>query len=176
MMTISRRHNEASHLVWALVIACFVMAFAMPLQAWAEVHKSDVVGGATVEERGLSVAECPSVDAQYAVLMDQDGNVIFGRMADSPSQIASITKVMTAIVAIDKAPADLHVGVSEAAAYVGESSAGLQEGDVMDFDTALKALLVPSGNDAAMALACASGPPLSLCDKVLLVSITFTYG
>ena len=40
-----------------------------------------------------------------------------------------------------------------AAAAVGESSAGLQEGDVMNLDAALKALLVPSGNDAAVAIA-----------------------
>ena len=142
----------------AKAFAVLALACALaPVDAYAEVHKSDIVGGATVEERGLSVAECPSIDAAYAALMDADGTILFSRAGDSPSQIASITKVMTAMVAIDNAPADLYVGVSGAAAAVGESSAGLQEGDVMDFETALKALLVPSGNDAAMAIAEAVG-------------------
>ena len=141
----------------ALVAMCTLSLCALPLKAHAEVLKADIVCNETVGDRGLSVAECPSIDAEYAVLMDSDGNVLFSRSGDGQSQIASLTKVMTAIVAIDNAPADLHVGVSEAAALVGESSAGLQEGDVMDFNTALKALLVPSGNDAAVAIAEAVG-------------------
>ena len=107
----------------------------------------------TVEQRDVAVAECPSVDAKYAILVDEDGTVYFDRDANQPSQIASITKVMTAIVAIDNAKDGTRVIVSEAAANIGESSANLQEGDEMDLETALKALLVPSGNDAALALA-----------------------
>ena len=151
---------KRARFTWALAIACMLslcMACICPLQAQAEVLKADIVSGATVGERGLSVAECPSIDAEFAVLMDSDGNVLFSRLGDDESQIASLTKVMTAIVAIDNAPADLHISVSEAAALIGESSAGLQEGDVMDFETALKALLVPSGNDAALAIAEAVG-------------------
>ena len=143
-------HAERTSFACTLVIAFLLSLFAicaLPVQAHAEVLKADIVGGATVGERGLSVAECPSIDAEFAVLMDSDGNVLFSRLGDDESQIASLTKVMTAIVAIDNAPADLHISVSEAAALIGESSAGLQEGDVMDFETALKALLVPSGND-----------------------------
>ena len=153
-------HAERMSFACTLVIAFLLSLFAicaLPVQAHAEVLKADIVGGATVGERGLSVAECPSIDAEFAVLMDSDGNVLFSRLGDDESQIASLTKVMTAIVAIDNAPADLHISVSEAAALIGESSAGLQEGDVMDFETALKALLVPSGNDAALAIAEAVG-------------------
>ena len=153
-------HAERTSFACTLVIAFLLSLFAicaLPVQAHAEVLKADIVGGATVGERGLSVAECPSIDAEFAVLMDSDGNVLFSRLGDDESQIASLTKVMTAIVAIDNAPADLHISVSEAAALIGESSSGLQEGDVMDFETALKALLVPSGNDAALAIAEAVG-------------------
>lgn len=131
-------------LAWCLLV---------PATALAEVRKADVIAGATVEDRGLTVADCPSVDADYAILVDADGNVLFARDIDTPSQIASITKVMTAIVVLDNAPADMHIAVSENAAAIGESSANLQEGDVLDLDSALKALLVPSGNDAAVALA-----------------------
>lgn len=151
-----------------LLLSCALCAaLLVPATAQAEVRKADVIAGSTVEERGLTVAECPSVDAEHAVLVGADGSVYFERDADSASRIASITKVMTAIVAIDNAPDGLFVAVSDAAAEVGESSANLQSGDVMDFESALKALLVPSGNDAAIALAESVGAAMIVKDPSL---------
>ncbi|MBO4353125.1 MAG: D-alanyl-D-alanine carboxypeptidase [Eggerthellaceae bacterium] len=134
------------------IVACVFMC-TVPGVAHAEVRKADVIAGMTVEQRDAAVAECPSVDASYAALMADDGTVYFERDAKSPTQIASITKVMTAIVALDHVQKNTTVTVSEAAAEIGESSANLAEGDVLDFESALKALLVPSGNDAAVAIA-----------------------
>lgn len=152
--------RRAGHLACALVLS---LALALggalaPGAAFAEVRKADIVLGETVDARGLSVAQCPGVEAEYAIVMDADGKVYFERNADAPTQIASITKIMTAVVALDAVgegvvSLDDAVTVSAAAAAVGESSAGLQEGDVMDLRTALTALLVPSGNDAAVAIA-----------------------
>lgn len=150
--------------VAAFTIACslaFALLAALPQNAFADVRKADVVVGKTVEERGLSVSESPSVTADYAALISSDGTVYFSRKGDEQSQIASITKVMTAIVALENAPEGTEVAVSAAAAEIGESSAGLQEGDIMDLSTALKALLVPSGNDAAVALAETIGAAMS---------------
>lgn len=131
---------------------------ALPANAHAEVRKADIVYGQTVDARGLSVAQCPNVDAQYALVMDSEGTVYFERDAQSPTQIASITKIMTGIVALDAvasgaASLDTTVTVSAAALAPAESSAGLQEGDTMTLEAALKALLVPSGNDASVAIA-----------------------
>ena len=141
-------------------MAILLLGFALPCSAQAEVRKSDEVMGKTVGERDLSVSECPSVSAERAALVSADGTLFFARNATDEAQIASITKVMTAIVALDKAPEGIVVSVSADAAEIGESSAGLQEGDTMDLDTALKALLVPSGNDAAVAIAEAVGATL----------------
>ena len=133
----------------AVVLACGMM----PGLAHAEVRKADVVMGQTVEERGLSVSQSPSIGADHAALVSSDGDVYFTRDGEGESQIASITKVMTAIVTLDHARTDTMVTVSQAAAEIGESSANLQQGDTMDLSSALKALLVPPGNDAAVALA-----------------------
>lgn len=121
--------------------------------AYADVRRADEIMGQTVETRDLAVAQCPSIDAQYAIVTDADGTVYFARNADAPAKIASITKVMTAVVALENASLTDKVVVSEEAAQVGESSASLQAGDVMDMESALYALLVPSGNDAAVAIA-----------------------
>ncbi len=144
----------------AFVLACSLAA--LPVSAFADVRKADVIFGQTVDARGLAVAQCPNVDAEYACVMDSNGTVYFERNASEPTQIASITKVMTAVVALDaiasgKLTLESPITVSAAAAAVGESSAGLVEGDVMTMDAALKALLVPSGNDASVAIAEAVG-------------------
>ncbi|NHM16230.1 serine hydrolase [Eggerthellaceae bacterium zg-887] len=150
------RQAAAYALAALLALSCAIAAPASA--AFADVRKADVVYGETVEQRDLAVAAAPSIDAQFALVTDADGTVYFERDATTPAQIASITKVMTAVVVLDAVnegviSLDTPVVVSEAAAWVGESSAGLAAYDEMDVDTALKALLVPSGNDAAVALA-----------------------
>lgn len=152
--------RQAAALFAAAFIAATLLVFALPVSAQADVRKADEVMGETVGERDLSVSQCPSISAERAALVSADGTVFFTRNGKDEAQIASITKVMTAIVAIDKAPEGLTVSVSADAAEIGESSAGLQEGDTMDLETALKALLVPSGNDAAVAIAEAVGATL----------------
>lgn len=145
-----------------LLLCAFSVALAaclaLPSVASAEVRRADVIKGETVEARELTVAQCPSIDALYACVMDEDGTVYFERDAASPTQIASVTKIMTGVVALDAVDQGLasltdHVIVSAAAAEVGESSAGLQEGDMLTLQDALYALLVPSGNDAAVTIA-----------------------
>lgn len=143
---------------YASLLACVLaltlgLSAASPGAAWADVRRADVVLGLTVDSRGLSVAQCPSIDAEYALVMDAAGTVYFERNATDPTQIASITKIMTALVALESAPLDTVVTTSSRAATVGESSASLLEGDTMTLDIALKALLLSSGNDAAIAIA-----------------------
>lgn len=139
----------------------FSLGFFVP-NAYAEVRSSDLVCGTSVEERGLSAGQCPNIDANFACIIDDEGMVYFERGSMDSAQIASVTKIMTAIVALDAVneglvSLDTTIAVTEEAAYIGESSAGLQEGDLMDLQTALTALLVPSGNDAAVAISQAIG-------------------
>jgi D-alanyl-D-alanine carboxypeptidase (penicillin-binding protein 5/6) len=119
----------------------------------AEVQKTDIVGTDTMENRGIAATDMPSIDAKYAYVADSEGNIYFERNALEPTQIASITKVMTALVAIESANLQTEITVSSNAASVGESSAGLHTGDTLTLAEALKALMIPSGNDAAIAIA-----------------------
>ena len=167
-------NSKRNNLIQALLLSVSVCALAfslcissLPNVAYADVRKADIVCGQTVEQRGLAAADCPAVEGEYVILVDSNGRVYFERNAHEPTQIASITKVMTAMVAIDNANPDAYIAVSNAAATVGESSANLMEGDVMDFDAALKALLVPSGNDASVAIAEAVGASMIAADPSL---------
>ncbi len=139
-----------------VITSCVIIASQSNL-SWADVRRGDVIAGSTVEQRGISSSLCPSIDAAYAIVVDENGKVYFERDALSPTQIASITKIMTATVALDIADTynllNEEITVSARAASIGESSAELLEGDMLSVEEALEALMIPSGNDAAMALA-----------------------
>lgn len=138
----------------AFLLCALLGCWAFPAHASADVRQSDIVAGMSVESRGLNSATCPSIVAEYAYVVDDSGKVYFERDADTQTHIASITKVMTALVALQYGdPQSTMVTVSETAATIGESSAMLQAGDTMTLESALKALMLPSGNDAAQAIA-----------------------
>lgn len=129
MSTALANMEQQSRTARARILSCVLaaaLAFSLALApgaALADVRKADVVLGQTVDARGLSIAQCPSIDAEYALVMDSEGTVYFERNATSPTQIASITKVMTAVVALDavergEATLDTKVTVSERAAHV----------------------------------------------------------
>lgn len=153
--------NRAVRLLIAFALS-FALCFTCFSQtAYADVRKADIVLSETVDARGLSLAQCPSIDAEHAIVMNADGVVYFERNAYAPAQIASITKIMTALVALENAQSGTYVTVSAYAASAGESSASLQEGDILDFNDALKGLIIPSGNDAAIAIAESVGEIIS---------------
>ena len=89
------------------------------------------------------------------LLFDLDtGQVLWRRQPDRVLPIASLTKMMTAIVVVDRAPADAKVRVTkEALAYKGSAVGILPKGKRIKLETMLNGLLLPSGNDAAIALA-----------------------
>lgn len=121
--------------------------------AFAEVRSADVIVTDTVEARGLKSSDCPNIFAKNALFKTADGKVLFSRDADAEVKIASLTKIMTAIVALDNASLDTAITVSANAVATGGSNAGLRTGDTMTLSEALYALMVPSGNDAATAIA-----------------------
>jgi D-alanyl-D-alanine carboxypeptidase (penicillin-binding protein 5/6) len=89
------------------------------------------------------------------LLFDLDtGEVLWRRLPDRVLPIASLTKMMTALLVVQRAPADAKVLVTkEALAYHGSGVGVLPRGKRVKLETMLNGLLLPSGNDAAIALA-----------------------
>lgn len=143
----------------ACVLSCALIALVLACSpALADVRASDMVSGAAISERGFTTALCPSIEAEHAVLVDDTGKVYYERDGHGATKIASVTKVMTAIVAMEYDPGlDLEVRVTDEAAEVGESSANLAAGDTLDLRNALTAMMVASGNDAAESIATSVG-------------------
>jgi serine-type D-Ala-D-Ala carboxypeptidase (penicillin-binding protein 5/6) len=95
-----------------------------------------------------------TVSAQAAVLMDQkSGRVLFGKDVHKKLRIASITKVMTAILAIESGKLDEKVTVSNNAYGTEGSSIYLKKGEKITLRNLVYGLLLRSGNDSAVAIA-----------------------
>ncbi|KGP70931.1 D-alanyl-D-alanine carboxypeptidase family protein [Pontibacillus yanchengensis] len=96
----------------------------------------------------------PGVSARNAVLMEQStGRVLFEKQAHNKEKIASITKIMTAIVAIESGMLEDTVKVSRRAVYEEGSSIYLEQGEEMKLKDLVYGLMLRSGNDAATAIA-----------------------
>jgi serine-type D-Ala-D-Ala carboxypeptidase (penicillin-binding protein 5/6) len=89
------------------------------------------------------------------LLFDVDtGEVLWRRSPERVLAIASLTKMMTALVVVAREPPDAKVLVTkEALAYRGSGMGVLPRGKRVKLETMLNGLMLPSGNDAAIALA-----------------------
>ena len=114
-------------------ILCVLLTSAVFVQAWA--------------------AE-PMVFAQGAVLMDGDsGRVLWSHNAETPMAMASTTKIMTALLALEEGDLDQVVTISNRAAAAPPVDMDLQAGDTYRLGDLLYPLLLESANDSAIAIA-----------------------
>jgi D-alanyl-D-alanine carboxypeptidase (penicillin-binding protein 5/6) len=101
-----------------------------------------------------AAAPVPTPDATAYILVNPaSGEVLAARAPDRALPMASTTKIMTALVAMERARPDQLATVPPEATAVGESSAGLVDGERLSVAHLLAATLVGSGNDAAVTLA-----------------------
>ena len=103
--------------------------------------------------RGV-VAEGVGVSARSAILIEQEtGRVLYEKDAYTQRRIASITKIMTAIIAIESGKMNETVKISGNAAGTEGSSLYLKEGEKITLENLVYGLMLRSGNDAAVAIA-----------------------
>lgn len=94
-----------------------------------------------------------NVSSHNAILVDAEtGEVLFEKNAKERQSIASITKVMTAIVAIESGKMNEIAKTSRKAIYTEGSSIYLEEGEKMTIEDLLYGLMLRSGNDAAVTI------------------------
>lgn len=96
----------------------------------------------------------PGVSANNAVLIEQStGRILFEKKAHEKQNIASITKIMTAIIAIESGKMNEMAKASKKAVYTEGSSIYLKEGEKMKLEDLVYGLMLRSGNDAAVTIA-----------------------
>ena len=101
----------------------------------------------------VSTGAVGSVSARNAILMEQQsGRILYEKQAHQPERIASITKIMTAILAIESGKLNDRVKVSNNAAGTEGSSLYLVPGEKILLEDLVYGLMLRSGNDAAVAI------------------------
>jgi len=99
-------------------------------------------------------AEKPQVEAKSAILMDfETGRVLWEKNAHEPMAMASTTKIMTAIIALESGKMNDTVTVSAKAAAAPKVKMYLSAGEKISMQTLMQALMLQSSNDAAVAIA-----------------------
>ncbi|MCB2292013.1 D-alanyl-D-alanine carboxypeptidase [Clostridium algoriphilum] len=94
------------------------------------------------------------VNAVSAIALDCDSKIVlYEKNAYTPIEIASTTKIITALVAIKCGDLNKKITISKRAATIRGSEIGLKEGEVITLRELLYGLLLRSGNDAAIAIA-----------------------
>lgn len=95
-----------------------------------------------------------AVSAQSFIVTEATtGRILAGSNIHARLPIASTTKVMTAIVALEKAPLHKKIKISKDAVGITGSSIYLKEGETLTLEELLYGLMLASGNDAAAAIA-----------------------
>ncbi|MGB3307532.1 MAG: serine hydrolase [Thermomicrobiales bacterium] len=125
-------------------------------------------------QRGIAP---PEVSAEAVYAMDlQSGTVLYNKNADERRPIASITKVITALVTVKHVSLDEQVTIIDSDLLDPNSpftKMGLRSGDTLRVVDLLQGLLIPSGGDAAKALARYVGSKLSGSDDPATATTAF---
>ena len=96
----------------------------------------------------------PKVYASAAILIEsKSGAILYAKNADLRRAPASTTKIMTAIVALEKGDLTKVITVSPRAARTGGSTIHLKPGDRLSLKELLEGVMLRSGNDGSMAVA-----------------------
>jgi len=134
-----------------LLLTPLLLAFGPPGitesdSALAPLYPSDL-------QRMQRVQPPPPLTAEAALIMDAaTGKVVFERQGHQRRAMASLTKITTALVAMEKGKLTDKVTVPRIP-LPEEASMGLLWGDVLTLEDLLWGLLLPSGNDAATVIA-----------------------
>ncbi|MCQ2353728.1 MAG: D-alanyl-D-alanine carboxypeptidase [Clostridia bacterium] len=110
----------------------------------------------SVSAAGLSI----STSARSAILIDATGGKrreLWSQNADERLGMASTTKIMTALVAIESMPLSTEIKIPDAAVGVEGSSVYLSAGETLTLEELLMCVLLESANDAATAVAITVG-------------------
>lgn len=118
---------------WVIVALLIMCMHAMPNSTYAQMN---------------------NVSAHNAVLMEEhSGRVLYGKREHEPQKIASITKIMTALLAAESGKMKEMVSISNKAVRVEGSAIYLKPGQKVKLEDLVYGLMLRSGNDAAQAIA-----------------------
>jgi D-alanyl-D-alanine carboxypeptidase len=132
----------------AVIAAILVLSLALPAAASPLVFPVRDQDGFPVD------GDPPSVTASSWIIYDESSDTTLAEWdADSQRPMASITKIMTVLLALENGELDDEVVISEDAAGQGGQEIGLVAGETVTLGALVRAAMIRSGNDSAAAIA-----------------------
>lgn len=131
------------------ILLCFVLFLTGILYKYSDGIKD------RIKEISVSSSE-QLINGEAGVLMDENsGEILYAKNANERLFPASTTKILTALIALNKGNINdtVHIGDEVTLREPDESSAGLKPGQSLSLKVLLRAMLLPSGNDAARSVA-----------------------
>lgn len=115
-----------------------------------------------------AAAAAPEVSAESSILTEAcSGTVLFEKNADSKMLIASTTKILTALVVLERCGMDDPVRIGDDFPVIEGSSMYLKPGETLKVGDLLYGLMLASGNDAAVALALHTAGSIEAFSKLM---------
>ncbi len=144
-------------IVSLLISICF-MTHSLSIVKADDIEEEEVenvdLQNTIVEVTSQKVIEEPILSSKAAVVYDRTtGQMIWGKNENEKRAMASTTKIMTAMIVLEKVNLKDVVTVSKKAANTGGSVLHINTGDKISVNDLLYGLLLRSGNDTAVALA-----------------------
>lgn len=140
-------------------VKCFILIpaiiiFSLIQPSYADDEMETKLHMPVISEKAVANKKAPSINALAAVVLEvSSGRILYSKNATVRRSIASTTKIMTAIVALENGSLEDEVIISKRAAGIGGSTIGLQTGQKFTLKELLFAMLMSSANDAAIAVA-----------------------
>ena len=123
------------------------------LYSQTKINSYDPEPGWEQEDKGR-ISNQPEISGRSGLLVDlNSGNILFEKNSNEKMKIASLAKIMTAVVTLEHKKSDSKIYVSKRAAEIGENSMEIDEGEIYTLEELLYGLILHSGNDAAYAIA-----------------------
>lgn len=94
-----------------------------------------------------------NINASIVVMDADSGRVLYEKNQNQKKLIASTTKIMTSIIALENANLDKKIKIGKEIYEVYGSMTYIKEGEIFTLDDLLKGLMLQSGNDSAMSIA-----------------------
>ena len=145
-------------LLCLFLVSC---AFSQDIQPLSPTYSLPLVQGADIPAQS-------DISAQSAIVIESSsGEALWSKNCDKPMPMASTTKIMTALVALERCDVQKTVKVSPLAVGVEGSSIYLYAGEELTMENLLYAMLLESANDAAAAIAIEVGGSIEGFSKLM---------
>lgn len=138
-----------------IVAICLFNIIFFNVNCFADVENEDDINSLeSIETNSDNTYKAPKVLSKYAICIERTtGTILFENDAYEKTAMASTTKIMTAIIAIEKGNLNDIVTISKKAAQINGSRLDLRENMQISLKDLLYGLMLRSGNDAAIAIA-----------------------